>query len=229
MSAQFKCVLGISDGLPTACSTEYSATLVLHPNQPTLDRVCNIHESVGGIRIFCTAAERNRDDFCFGIQTLGTLLYVSTTTHWECAHLAWAGLTSCHVGADEACACAQSDDVHRCKWDDNIQEFTLLGRSPDNEFVELQYWRSKFPRPLAHREYVFAKQVRELPHLSRFGVDCTSTYRYDTRFKRRCISGERPRFCSGAFFFSRHQTCFAGRALLATRRVVTMEYTEFES
>jgi hypothetical protein len=51
-----------------------------------------------------------------------------------------------------------SDDALRVTWDDNIAEFALLSKHGAREVTELQFWRSKFPRPFASREYVFAKQ-----------------------------------------------------------------------
>eukprot|EP00240_Pyramimonas_obovata_P001397 CAMPEP_0118922576 /NCGR_PEP_ID=MMETSP1169-20130426/1459_1 /TAXON_ID=36882 /ORGANISM="Pyramimonas obovata, Strain CCMP722" /LENGTH=496 /DNA_ID=CAMNT_0006863471 /DNA_START=183 /DNA_END=1670 /DNA_ORIENTATION=+ len=52
----------------------------------------------------------------------------------------------------------QSDDDLRCKWDANILEFALLGQHQADEHTQLQYWRSKFPRPMAAREYIFVKR-----------------------------------------------------------------------
>jgi len=50
----------------------------------------------------------------------------------------------------------QSDDALRCKWDGNVLEYVKL--ADEGEHKELQYWRCKYPCPMAVREYVYAKQ-----------------------------------------------------------------------
>jgi len=52
----------------------------------------------------------------------------------------------------------QSDCPHRAVWDSNVEEFRLLERSPESSHTQLEYWCSKFPCPLANREYVMVKQ-----------------------------------------------------------------------
>ncbi|KAK3253265.1 hypothetical protein CYMTET_37477 [Cymbomonas tetramitiformis] len=88
-----------------------------------------------------------------------TVTYTAWKKPWKNGLYAYKSATVVKGVSGSALRAFQNDDDFRPHWDENVLEYTVLGSTEvEGNLSKLEYWRSKFPRPMAQREYVFSRK-----------------------------------------------------------------------
>lgn len=88
-----------------------------------------------------------------------TVTYTAWKKPWKNGLYVYKSSTVVKGVSGSALRAFQNDDDFRPHWDENVLEYTVLGSTEvEGNLSKLEYWRSKFPRPMAQREYVFSRK-----------------------------------------------------------------------